>query len=35
MFRQHRPTERIDFYLPANLKPGPFEAQIEPADPRK
>jgi hypothetical protein len=30
---KHGPTEGIDLDLPANLKPGPLKAQIEPADP--
>jgi hypothetical protein len=33
MSRQHLPTERIDFHLPANIKSGPLQPQVEPADP--
>jgi len=33
VLREHGPTERIDLHLPANVEPGPREAEIEAADP--
>jgi hypothetical protein len=33
MCRENSPTPRIDLHLPADLETGPFEAEIEAADP--
>jgi len=35
VLREHGPAKRIDLNLPADVEPGPREAEIEPADARK
>jgi len=35
MLRQHLSTERVDLYLPSAPHPGPFQSQVDAADPRE